>query len=286
MRHWLIAPLAHCLIAVALLGAVPEMQRATGTVRITFTEAGGSPVSAVTGMVYFEAPGMGSQQRSISVFNAPLEVGALPVGSYRITVVAQTATRVLVSSRVHEVAITSARSATSLSVDLIHRDGIALVRDASGTPVVGAHFYTSPSSVNSTADEQGRINLATIATGTSLTVRTIQWGMTCHNVTDAERQTIVVPDATEPLVIVTPSAPVSVLPQRRHILPSPRLTGALVSGIPGSDCAVPYEHFPVTMAKVGGRTEHTLLLPFGKYTIRLLDGTTLTAEAPGRIELR
>ena len=237
-------------------------------------------------MLYFEAPGMPSRQRSISVFTTPLDVGRLPAGHYRITVVAQTATQVLVSSRVHEVVVTSARSTMSLVVDLVKRHGSARVIDASGTPVVGAHFYTSPSSVNSTADEDGRINLATIATGTALTVRTIQWGMTCHRVTDAEQQTIVVPDATEPLVIVTPSAPTSTLPQRRHILPSPRLTGALISGISGSDCAVPYEHFPVTMAKVNGRTEHTMLLPFGRYTIRLLDGTTLTASSPGRLELR
>jgi len=280
MSHWLIAPLAHCLIAVVAQAA------ATGHMHMTFTEDGGPPSTAVTGMLYFEAPGMGSRQRSISTFTAPLEVSAMPAGTYRVSVVAQSATLVLVSSRVHEVVITPAQRTVSLAVDLIRRSGEALVIDAAGTPVAGAHFYTSPSAVNSTADDVGRINLATVATGTALTVRTIQWGMTCHSVTDADRQTIVVPDATEPLVIVTPTTPTSTLPQRRHILPSPRLTGALISGIPGSDCAVPYEHFPVTMAKVNGRTEHTMLLPFGKYTIRLLDGSTLTAEAPGRVELR
>jgi hypothetical protein len=280
MRHWLIAALAHCLMAV--LAQSP----ATGRMQITFTEAGGPPRTAVTGTLYFEAPGLGSRQRSISEFSAPLEVDAMPAGVYRVTVVAQSATRVLVSSRVHEIQINPAYPTISLVVDLIQRDGVASVIDASGTPVSGAHFYTSPSSVNSTADDDGRINLATIATGTALTVRTIQWGVTCHRVTAAARQTIVVPDAPEPLVIVTPSTPTSTLPQRRHILPSPRLAGALVAGIPGADCAVPYEHLPVTLAKVDGRTEHTLLLPFGDYSIRLLDGTTLTASAPGRIELR
>ena len=276
-------------VAVAvllLLSAAPPMaQPATGRMRITFTEDGGPPTSAVTGTLYFEAPGMGSRQRSISVFNTPLEVGAMPAGTYRVSVVAQTATHVLVSSRVHEVQITP-RSTASLTVDLIQRRGSAVAIDAAGAPVSGAHFYTSPSAVNSTADDDGRINLATIATGTALTVRTIQWGITCHRVTDAQQQTIVVPDATEALVIVTPTTPTSTLPQRRHIVPSPLLTGALVSGIPGSDCGVPYEHLPVTLAKVNGQTEHTLLLPFGDYTIRLLDGTTLTAAAPGRIELR
>ncbi len=266
--------------------AVALQSSATGRMQITFTEAGGPPATAVTGTLYFEAPGLGSRQRSISAFTAPLEISAMPAGTYRVSVVAQTATRVLVSSRVHEIRITPTHPAVSLSIDLIHRGGSAVVRDASGTPVAGAHFYTSPSAVNSTADDDGRINLATIAPGTALTVRTIQWGVTCHRVTDAERQTIVVPDATEALVIVTPATPTSTLPQRRHILPSLLLTGALVSGIPGSDCAVPYEHLPVTLAKVNGRTEHTLLLPFGDYTIRLLDGTTLTASAPGRIEMR
>jgi len=280
MRHWLIAPLAHCLIAVL------AQSLSTGQLQVTFTEAGGPPATAVTGMLYYEAPGMGSRQRSISTFTAPLEVSAMPAGTYRVSVVAQSATLVLVSSRVHEVVITPAQRTVSLAVDLVKRGGSALVIDASGSPVAGAHFYTSPSAVNSTADAEGLISLATIAPGTALTVRTIQWGMTCHRVTDADRQTIVVPDATEPLVIVTPTTPTSTLPQRRHILPSPRLTGALISGIPGSDCAVPYEHFPVTMAKVNGRTEHTLLLPFGKYTIRLLDGTSIAADAPGRVELR
>jgi hypothetical protein len=279
MRHWLIAPLAHFLIAIAA-------QPSTGRMQITFTENGGPPNTAVTGTLYFEAPGMGSRQRSISAFAAPLEVSAMPAGTYRVSAVIQTATQVLVSSRVHEVQITPASGPVSVSIDLIHRGGSALVIDASGSPVAGAHFYTSPSAVNSTADDAGRINLATIAPGTALTVRTIQWGMTCHRVTEAAQQTIVVPDATEALVIVTPTTPTSTLPQRRHIVPSPLLTGAMVSGIPGSDCGVPYEHLPVTLSKVNGRTEHTLLLPFGDYTIRLLDGTTLTASAPGRIELR
>jgi hypothetical protein len=283
MPHWPIASLAHFVMANCLIVLLAQSP-SNGRMQIAFTEAGGPPTTAVTGTLYFEAPSMGSRQRSISVFNTPLEVSAMPAGTYRVSVVAQTATQVLVSSRVHEVTITP-RSTASLSVDLIQRRGSAVVIDTAGAPVSGAHFYTSPSSVNSTADDDGRINLATIATGTALTVRTIQWGMTCHRVTDAERQTIVVPDATEPLVIVTPITPTSTLPQRQHILPSPLLAGALVSGIPGSDCAVPYEHLPVTLAKVNGRTEHTLLLPFGEYTIRLLDGTTLTASAPGRIEL-
>lgn len=283
--HWLIAPLAHCLIAAALTSAVPDVQRATGRVNITFTENGGPPSTAVTGTVYFEAPGLGNRERSVSAFRAPLEIASMPSGRYRFSVVAQSATSVLVASRVHEVTMSADQPVASFTVDLIKRDGSARVVDATGAPVSGAHFYTSPSSVNSTADDDGRINLATIATGTALTVRTIQWGVTCHRVTEAASQTIVVPDATEPLVIVTPTTPTSTLPQRRHILPSPRLAGAVVSGIPGADCAVPYEHLPVTLAKVNGRTEHTLLLPFGNYSIRLLDGTTLSAQAPGRITL-
>lgn len=274
-----------CLIAVALLSAVPDVQRATGRVRISFTENGGPPSTAVTGTVYFDAPGLGNRERSVSAFNTPLEIASMPHGSYRFTVVAQSATSVMVAARVHQATLSAEQPTTSFTVDLVKRHGSTRVIDASGAPVSGAHFYTSPSSVNSTADDGGRINLATIAPGTALTVRTIQWGVTCHRVTAADAQTIVVPDATEPLVIVTPTTPTSTLPQRRHILPSPRLAGALVSGIPGADCAVPYEHLPVTLAKVNGLTEHTLLLPFGDYSIRLLDATTLTATAPGRIQI-
>jgi hypothetical protein len=275
-----------CTVAVALLGAVPEAQRPTGRVRITFTENGGPATTVVTGALYFEAHGLSSRERSVSTFTAPLDLGAMPNGRYRFSAVAQSATSVLVAAQVHEVTIDAHQSAAAFTIDLIKRSGTARVIDASGAAVAGAHFYTSPSSVNSTADGDGRINLATIATGTALTIRTIQWGVTCHRVTAAEAQTIVVPDAIEPLVIVTATAPTSAHPQRRHILPSPRLVGATISGIPGSDCAVPYEHLPVTLAKVNGRTEHTMLLPFGKYTIRLRDGTLLTAEAPGRLELR
>lgn len=286
MRHWPIAPLAHCLIAAALTSAVPDVQRATGIVRISFTENGGPPNSAVTGAIYFDGPGLGSRQRSVSAFSAPLEITSMPHGAYRFTVVAQSATRVMVAARVHEATLSADQPVASFTVDLIKRDAFAQVRDANGAPVAGAHFYTSPSSVNSTADDDGRINLATVARGTALTVRTIQWGVTCHRVTEAATQTVVVPDATEPLVIVAPTTPTSTLPQRRHILPSLRLAGALVSGIPGADCAVPYEHLPVTLAKVNGLTEHTMLLPFGNYSIRLLDGTILTAQAPGRISLQ
>lgn len=281
--RWVIAPLACCLLVSS---ATSEAQRATGRVRITFREDGGPPNTAVTGTVYFEAPGLGSRERSVSTFKTPLEIGALPNGRYRLSVVAQSATNVLVASIVHDVTIDAHQSAPAITVDLIKRNGSARVVDATGTPVAGAHFYTSPSSVNSTADDEGRINLATIASGTSLTVRTIQWGMTCHRVTAAAVQTVVVPDAVEALVIVTPTTPTSTLPQRRHILPSPRLSGATISGIPGSDCAVPYEHLPVTLAKVNGDTEHTMLLPFGRYTIRLLDGTILRAEAPGRLHIQ
>lgn len=283
--HWLIAPVAHCLMAAALTGAGPDVQRATGQVRISFTENGAPATTAVTGTVYFEAPGLGSRERSISSFSTPLDISSMPNGRYRFSVVAQSATTVLVASAVHEVTLSSGQPRSAFTVDLIKRRGFARVVDASGAAVPGAHFYTSPPAVNSTADDEGRINLATIAPGTALTVRTIQWGMTCHRVTTAEAQTIVVPDATESLVIVTPTTPTSTLPQRRHILPSPRLAGALISGIPGADCPVLYEHLPVTLAKVNGLTEHTLLLPFGKYTIQLLDGTILTAQAPGRLQI-
>src|SRR5690606_31093251 len=100
---------------------------------------------------------------------------AMPLGRYRLTAVAQSMTSALVASTVQEFEV-DAQTPTMVFVDLVQRQGTIRVVDASGVPVSGAHYYTSPSAVNSTADEDGRISLALLATGTSLTVRTIQWG--------------------------------------------------------------------------------------------------------------
>ncbi len=249
-----------------------------------FTEHGRFEMTAVVGTVYFELPGGGNRERRVTTFKEPLVMESMPAGTHRMTVVAQTMTSALVSSEVHEVVVT-AGTVSDIRVNLVRRSGAIHVRNPQGLPVGGAHFYSSPSAVNSTADDDGVISLATLAVGTSLTVRTIQWGMTCHRVTASTRQTVVVPDATEELVIVTPTMPTSHLPQRRGLVPSALLTGAVVSGLPGADCAIPYEHFPVTLAREGTRTAHTMLLPQGEYTIKWRDGRTLAVRAPGRIEL-
>lgn len=274
-------------VGAVLVGAlwVQTAPPATGRARIMFTEHGKPTTTAVRGSVYFEAPGIGVRERRVTSFARPVEIASMPPGVYRFTVVAQSLTTALVASQVHEVRI-AGRDTVDVTIDLVTRDGWVTVVDATGAPVAGAHYFTRPSAVNSTADDRGRINLATIASGTELTVRTIQWGVTCHRITDAARQTVVVPDATEALVITAPPTPTSGLPQRRHILPSLRLAGAMVSGVPGSDCAVPYEHLPVTLARGAGVTVHTLLLPFGDYTLTLLDGTVLRASAPGQIGIR
>lgn len=271
-------------MVVAAMFASVHAQPTTGTVRLMFTEHGRFDITAVVGTVYFEVPGGGSRQRRVTTFQEPLVMEAMPIGTHRLTVVAQTMTSALVSSEVHEVRVT-AGAVSDARVNLVRRSGAIHVRDAAGLPVGGAHYYSSPSAVNSTADDGGMISLATLAVGTSVTVRTIQWGMTCHRVTASTRQTVVVPDATDELVIVTPTMPTSHLPQRRGLVPSALLTGAVVSGLPGADCAIPYEHFPVTLAREGGMTAHTMLLPQGDYTIRLSDGRTLAVRAPGRIGL-
>jgi len=269
---------------IVVLFAAVHAQTPTGTVRLMFTEHGRFEMTAVVGTVYFELPGGGNRERRVSTFTEPLVMESMPVGTHRLTVVAQTMTSALVSSEVHEVVVT-AGVMSDIRVNLVRRSGAIHVRDAAGRPVGGAHVYSSPSAVNSTADDEGVMSLATLAVGTALTVRTIQWGMTCHRVTAATRQTVVVPDATEELVIVTPTMPTSQLPQRRGLVPSAFLMGAMVSGLPDSDCAILYEHFPVTLAREGALTAHTMLLPQGEYTIRLRDGRTLAVRAPGRIEL-
>lgn len=257
----------------------------TGTVRLVFTERGSSNITAATGAVYFESAAVGSRQRAVGSFRQPFEIDAMPAGVWRLTVVAQSMTSVLVASQVHEFTVAPG-SVTTRAVDLIAREGAIRVVDASGAPAGGAHYYTSPSSVNSSADDEGAISLAMLAAGTHLVVRTIHWGMTCHRVTMADRQTVVVPDATEELIIVAPATSTTTLPQRRQMVPSAILAGTTIAGLPGADCAIPWEHFPVTLSRAGGMTEHTMLLPHGGYTIRLLDGRILTAHAPGRIEVR
>lgn len=273
-------PWWRCLLLVAVVHAAPQ----NGRVEVTFGEPGAGGTDAVTGTLYYQSPGGGSRQRHIADFSRPLVLEAMPPGRYRLTAVAQSLSSALVASRVSEVEVTSGTTA-SITMDLAQRTGAVRVVDSSGAPAGGAHFYTNPSAVNSSADDEGEISLATIATGTLLTVRTIHWGVTCHRVTDAARQTVVVPDATEALVIVAPTTPTSGLPQRRIIVPSPRLAGATLTGVPGADCRVPYEHFPVTMANTGGMTEHTMLLPFGNYVLTLRDGTEFSVQAPGRVRL-
>ncbi|GEM_PF-4692026 len=271
------------MMVAAMFGSV-HAQPTTGTVRLMFTEHGRFDMTAVVGTVYFELPGGGHRERRVTTFREPLLMEAMPVGTHRLTIVAQTMTSALVSSEVHEVTVT-AGAVSDARVDLVRRSGAIHVRNAAGLPVGGAHYYSRPSAVNSTADEGGMISLATLAVGTALTVRTIQWGMTCHRVTASTRQTVVVSDATDELVIVTPTMPTSHLPQRRGLVPSAFLMGATVSGLPGADCAIPYEHFPVTLSRAGTMTAHTMLLPQGDYTITLRDGRTLAVRAPGRVEL-
>lgn len=258
--------------------------QATGTVAIAFSEDGRLGTTAVLGTIYYDVRG-GIREQSVHDFSRPVEVTSLPPGVYRFAVVAQAPTRALVAERVLDARVTAGET-TSLRANLVERRGFVRVVDAAGHAAAGAQFYTRPAAVNSATDEQGRISLATLAAGTWLSVRTLHWGVTCHTITPADAQTVVVPDATDESVIVTPTVPTTGLPQRRQIVPSPLLAGALLEGIPGSDCAVPYEHLPVTLARRGATTEHTLLLPQGAYTLTLADGRVLRLEAPGRVSLR
>jgi hypothetical protein len=272
------------LVLFALVVAALQPRPSTGTIRFTFTERGRLDVTAVEATIYYESAATGRRERLVRALSQPYDLTSLPAGEYRLTVVAQTMTAALVASEAYVVEVVGG-GRTPIAVNLIERRGWITVRDSEGAPVPSAHFYSRPSAVNSTADAQGRINLALLAPGTEVSVRTIQWGVTCRRVTMATAQTLVVPDATEESVILAPTVPVSGLPQRRQIVPSLRLAGAELHGIPGANCPVPYEHLPVTLARRGPDTTHTLLLPFGDYTLRLRDGTTVSLSAPGSIRL-
>ncbi len=272
-------------LLVVLVMAAGLQAPATGTVRLSFGENGRVGTTALMGSIYFEVLGGGVREFPVRDFSRPIEIPRLAPGTYRFSVVAQTTTRALVSAEVAVGTIRSAGDVVDLTINLIERKGTIRVINSLGVPVAGAHFYTRPPAVSSSADESGRIPLALLAAGTELTVRTIDWGMTCHLVTANAQQTIVVPDAVEELVIATPIVPPDALLRRRHIVSSPLLAGASIAGIPGADCAVPLAHFPVTLANHNGHTEHTVLLPFGEYTLRMPTGRVIPVSAPGRVDV-
>lgn len=272
-------------LVVALVVAASLQAPAAGTVRLSFGEDGKVGTTALMGSIYFEVLGGGVREFPVRDFSRPMDIPRLAPGTYRFSVVAQTTTRALVSAAVVVGTIRNAGDVVDLHVNLIERKGAIRVINSLGAPVAGAHYYTRPPAVNSSADASGRIPLALLAAGTELTVRTIDWGMTCHVVTSAAQQTIVVPDAVEELIIATPIVPPDALLRRRHIVSSPLLAGASIAGIPGAECAVPFSHFAVTLANRGGRTEHTVLLPFGEYTLRLPAGRVIPVSAPGRVDI-
>lgn len=272
-------------LVVALVVASSLQAPAVGTVRLSFGEDGKVGTTALLGSVYFEVLGGGVREFPVRNFSRPMDIPRLAPGTYRFAVVAQTTTRVLVSADVAVGTIRHDGEVVDLPVNLIARKGAIRVINSLGAPAAGAHYYTRPPAVSSSADASGRIPLALLAAGTELTVRTIDWGMTCHVVTANTQQTIVVPDAVEELVIATPIVPPDALLRRRHVVSSPLLAGASIAGIPGADCAVPFTHFPVVLANRDGRTEHTVLLPFGEYTLRLPTGRVIPASVPGRVDI-
>lgn len=259
---------------------------APGTVRLSFGENGRTGTTALMGAIYFEVVGGGVREYPVHDFSRPVDIARLAPGTYRFAVVAQTTTRALVSADVVVARVDGSGATVDARVNLVERRGAIRVIDSAGQPIPGANYYTRPPAVNSSADDHGRISLALLAAGTELTVRTIHWGLTCHRVTAAQEQTLVVPDAVEELIIATPIVPPDALLRRRHIVSSPLLAGATIEGLPGADCGVPVEHAPIMLANRNGRTEHTILLPFGNYTLRLQDGRALTASVPGRVEIQ
>ncbi len=174
-----------------------------------------------------------------------------------------------------------------VTIDLVSRTGWLDVVTADGQPARGAYFYTVPSAVNSTTSDEGRINLATIAPGTALSIRTLHWGVTCHQVTEAPLQRVAVPEATGKLVFVVPDPvpdPTKDPGAARTFRPAPtaRLIGAQIAGIPGSTCALEYDDLLKERSHGPDGAEIAVTLPHGTYTLMLADGSTHTVQAPGR----
>lgn len=213
----------------------------------------------------------------------PVTVRLITPGRYTVSATAQYVDAdgrpvTLVSER--QTSLTIASMTTSdLTVNLIRRDATWLeVRHADGTLGEGAYVVPLPGAPSLRAGEDGRVSLETVPVGTPLTIRTRAWGVTCHAVTLDPLQRIVVPDASEMLVL-TWSRNGDVQMARAA------LGGAVLAGIPGATCAVPFEGLSVGESRVTGRVELRAQLPPGAYTLTLRDGRTLTMVAPGRYEI-
>jgi hypothetical protein len=215
--------------------------------------------------------------RSISAA-APEEVELLKSGTYLVsahTEFADSAGRMitLTSSRPHEVKV-AANATADLVIELVERNGWLEVVNRAGQPVEGAYVLPFVRSTGLRTDQDGRVSLATIPVGARVPIRSRTWAVTCHVITDARQQRVVVDEALADLVVVVPEGEPG----------SP--AGSTLTGISGATCPFPWEAFNIAQKRDPEGQAFEVRVPPGTYTLTLRDGRTFTARAPGRIEIR
>lgn len=261
-----------------------DLEIGGGTLRVWLTERGASmpPDRSVTLTV--QSLPQRPKRPVVANPSEPFDLRLVTPGRYIVSATAQSVDAggqpvTLVAAQQKEVVIAQ-RTTTDVSIDLIERDEMWLdVMHTSGTAIGGAYVVPYPGTPSLRTDDNGRVSLMSVPVGTRLPIRTQAWGITCHTVTTDVLQRVVVPDASETLVL-TSTKDNNPLSGRRL------LGGATIAGLPGATCAVPYEALSVGETRGTTSVDFKIQLPPGVYTLTLLDGRVLQVTAPGRTEIK
>lgn len=268
-----------------LLGAnINDIEIGGGALRVWLTERGATiaPDRPVT--LTIQSLPQRPKRPVVSNADEPFEMRMLRPGRYMVSATMASVNAAgepvtLVAAQQKEVVITE-MTTSDVSIDLIERDEMWLdVVYADGTPAAGATVVPYPGGGSLRTDDRGRVSLATVPAGARLPVRTRNFGVTCHAVTNDVLQRVVVYDASETLLV-------TIAGQTTSVAGRAVLGGATVTGVPGSSCAVPFEGFSIAETRHPDRIDFKFLLPPATYTLTLLDGRSLVVAAPGRVEVK
>jgi hypothetical protein len=260
-----------------------DLEVGGGTLRVWLTERGAVMAPDRTVALTVQSLPQLPKRPTVTNPSEPFEMRLITPGRYVVSATARTVDAggrpvTLVAAQQKEVVIVQSGT-VDVSIDLIQREETWLeVAHADGAPAEGAYVIPHPGAPSLRADERGRVALETVPVGTRLPIRTRMWGITCHTVTHAAFQRVVVPDATETLVLTWT--------QNNNVtMGRQALGGSIIDGMPGATCALPFEALSVGESRVAGRVDFKVQLPRGVYTLTLLDGRTITVTAPGRYDI-